>query len=994
MFFYEISRCVKEDTFNTAIIFFYTRFYVFFIVDKGISKVRIVKNNASGSADSPDTAIAAPVQQSEIAHTRNRATELVLNLFGCAGPRSKKPAAPVNGALRGRTHLPAQLPRLDIGAALRASADTGSEPAEPLVSFNELVNTMESRRMLPDLLREAIAAAPSAPGDAPPTFAQRVRAYTHGGPVTTYALGEALAELVGSGRLNSHDDPEVSGKLCRAAIAQERSADPAFDLLMKNLLTASGSPIAADSPLGRNTKESHSVQFLRLCSLSSRRPEMNMAGVRLVIDELKPQQPFSDVHVFQAQHAFESDETQARGLLELGLKPKNLWFFPKTGARALVLDRLRLMGAQIYDAPYDLRASRNSATAPLVAFLDQAFGLEGLPATEQLARLKALQDGSGMARTPSVLLVDEGFKLGAALLDLQQSDDPQLNQKYRLMSTLCSMVAHTEGDIIKGNKAMAKAERNTPPGAVAPVLPRTVNMAQSPAKKLEGILIGHDVWLSTNQVVASLGAPEVRARRPKEALVVGYGAVSAHAQPQLQAGYDVWVWDIDPTALLRAYADHETQPGAGTGRLHIPVDRATLERVVERGAAKDDPEFLAALNAAKGKWFSHGHMVVGNTGAPEGSLGVEEFGLLPDGAILSSGASGDYEFGTKTKRDANQKKLVPVATQDGQAEFPLAGAGAERIPVRVASGDQPYYDHKVYEVHSGTADAKRLMILRGGYVINRLHGTPSEFIDVTKAMMVRSMYEAIQPHTDARPQNGLWLVETDAAAQGRIVAAVNTNLAEQGLGSLEEPNFGKVDLNWHRPAVPPSPHPIQPSETMGHTSERYVQSGRSACEAYNLSPMSFSLICDPDADLMSTSSDLRILEQQMFPAPDIVNGFRAELERPQRTVAHTLYALYAQHGGRSGESVDATVEALRVRLGIDDEGWAKLKAARDEYGLTPSDYAVMAPAGTLGHASAADRARISMQECISVLTIVAPTQAQLKGDPQRRDKITGVLQGR
>lgn len=865
---------------------------------------------------------------------------------------------------------------------------------ETFIRFNELVNALEALREIPHDVRTALETSNKASASddgGVPMLATLVRAYSHGGPATKYAISEALAELVGSGRLNPPESATDSGHICKMMLQRARQMDPVLDLLMSHLIEQDGDVRPADSPLPRALKETHSVEYMRLCSRSSRRPEINMPATRAVIDKLKSEQPFADVHVFQAQHGFDSNETQMRGLFELGLDPKRLWHFPKTSARPMVLGRLQDIGVRVYDNPYDLRSSRNPALKHLTAFLDKSFALEGMDIKQQIEQLQRYANGSDGHSKPRVLLVDEGFKIGQALVGLQQSEYPQLREKYTLISNLCAMVAHTEGDIIKGKKALAPPEEDAPTQSrPVPILPRTINMAQSPAKKLEGFTIGQDVWMATNQLLAQVGDSDAIAQRPKETLLIGYGAIAAKGKPQLQAGHNVWIWDIDPKALLRAYEDHEKQPGSGTGKVHIPVDRATLERVVARGGMRDDEEFVNALAASKKEWFGHGHIVIGNTGAPTGCLGSDDFELLPDGAILSSGASGDYEFGVPSARK-NNPRLARIPATDGYVGFPLTGPSSDLKKVRVAFGDQTYLDNQVYETRSETAGTKRFMVLRGGYVANRLYGMPLPFIDITMAILTQSMYEAIQPYNDSRPREGLWLIDPDPDAQNQIINIADQNLVTNNLGTLEDPNFANADPHWHRPAVPPSPHPREPSEADGYTSERFVQSGLAACRAYNISPSSFALICDPTNGELTDSQDLLTLQREMFPTPETSSKGSMETARPQRTLAHTLYAIFARAATEPNDGVEAEVNAVRTRLGINDAQWTKLLETRDAYGMIPSDYGVLPSFRSAEESDNIQKGRESMQQCISVITINAPTQEQLRGDHERREKIMSSL---
>jgi hypothetical protein len=597
------------------------------------------------------------------------------------------------------------------------------------------------------------------------------------------------------------------------------------------------------------------------------------------------------------------------------------------------------------------------------------------------------------------LLVDEGFKVGQALLDLQTPrvvegllrdgvlarnkpgenalDVAKNREKYGLIADLSGMVAHTEGDIIKGQKSIAKAERAAIEQSMPlPKLPRTVNMAQSPAKKLEGFSIAHDSWFSTNYVLDQMHQPQAIATRPKEALIMGYGAVAGKGQPQLQSGYHLWIWDIDPAALLRAHQDHAAQ--VASGQVHIPVSKSVLEGVMARGGHRNDPEFVAALSQAKPQWLAHGHMVVGNTGAPGGSLSPAELAALPDGAILTSAGSGNYEFGTPASRQAQPQHLRAVAPTHGKVDFALGGAGTRPVKVPVGLGDQAYYNHQVYETHNAAGQAKRLMILRGGYAINRLYGMPSQFSDITRSIMLRSMHEALKPHNDTRPKSGLWLVDADAKVQRQLIDAVNGNLAKQGLGHLEEPNFTNIAHDWHWPSVA-QPHfrRIKREPPSTYTPERFVQSGFNAFQAHNLSPAGFALIADAPR-MKANARNIDILQAELLNDASLNT-------QPQRTLAHVLYGVYAQNS-RLPSGVDAKVNAARQKLGIDDAQWQQWLSMPDAFGLKPSDYASL-----VGGDAPNQQAKQSMQQAIASVSINPPSFARLRGDAGRKNQIMNSL---
>ena len=131
---------------------------------------------------------------------------------------------------------------LEIGRTGAASSSNHSRHVlqsfqqKPFIRFNEIANALEGLRDIPVDVRNAIEAQGQAAADDHQTLSTLVRAYSRGNSVTTYTIGEALAEMIGSGRLSPSNSPLDSGEICKVTLARERKKDPALDLLMGHLL--------------------------------------------------------------------------------------------------------------------------------------------------------------------------------------------------------------------------------------------------------------------------------------------------------------------------------------------------------------------------------------------------------------------------------------------------------------------------------------------------------------------------------------------------------------------------------------------------------------------------------------------------------------------------------------------------------------------------------------------------------------------------------------
>jgi len=206
---------------------------------------------------------------------------------------------------------------------------------------------------------------------------------------------------------------------------------------------------------------------------------------------------------------------------------------------------------------------------------------------DQAARLQEMFKGVDPKTTNKrFLLLDEGGKVLKTL-----------HESFPEYAHLCVGVEHTD----RGVQLLEDYELKCP----------VINIAQCEAKKrYESPMIGESVVAS---IEGELSALDISIA-PKEACVLGYGAVGSNVAASLERrGYKVFVYDKDPEKMKQASLD-----GFHTGE-------------------RDD-------------MLSHAHLLIGATG--RGSLSLDEFDKLPKRAVMANAASGRHEFGLESLDDA------------------------------------------------------------------------------------------------------------------------------------------------------------------------------------------------------------------------------------------------------------------------------------------------------------------------------------------------------
>ncbi len=333
---------------------------------------------------------------------------------------------------------------------------------------------------------------------------------------------------------------------------------------------------------------------------------------------------------------------------------------------------------------------------------------------DQGARLQQLfKDVDPKTTDKRFLLLDEGGKVLKAL-----------HESFPEYAHLCVGVEHTD----RGIQLLEGYELKCP----------VINVARSEAKKrYESPMIGESVVASIEGSLVDLGISIT----PKEATVLGYGAVGLNVAKSLQRrGYTVHVYDTDPAKMAEAKKD-----GMVTG---------TREEML-----------------------SHGHLLVGATG--RGCLTVEEYGLLPKKSVMANAASGRHEFGLDEVYDvdAQMKTSDPheIFTEDGLRSTMIRG----KLTV---VGDAAAIDEQFHRVvrDEKDPDVERIA-MNNGFVVNMQEDIPPEFIQLTRALILAGTLQA----ADATKPG---LIDLDQSSQDFIVSRVQKHLSQKGL-SLEAPDF-------------------------------------------------------------------------------------------------------------------------------------------------------------------------------------------------------------
>jgi S-adenosylhomocysteine hydrolase len=394
-----------------------------------------------------------------------------------------------------------------------------------------------------------------------------------------------------------------------------------------------------------------------------------------------------------------------------------------------------------------------------------------------------------------VLLVDDGFEGNSWLHELKNAD--------RLHSPDIDMQITTVEQTERGRTKQKLFEDETGISMMHPVW----NMAGSELKKkFESPAIGeavtfqieHDLWEAH---------PDLKIE-PKEACIIGFGAVGSATADRLKArGYKIFVYDIDPEKMRQAKAAGFDVGGFNADAL--PTDKAALAK---------------AHAAARDAVLAHGHLVVGC--APCECLLRDEYNKLPNHAVLANAGSGYSTLGagavavdekvgapiTEGMGFAQIAKLDDGNTNiDGDVKLGMKGlVGYRDLPragdklqdpnetvgatghrsttfagLTIQTGDVAARDRNYHRV-ARDADGSERLVLRNGGVVNLKFDLPPEYAQIIRMMLFASTVLAAT-HDEATPG---WQ-ELPQKIQTRILELMREDLASKGL-SLMEPDFMKT----------------------------------------------------------------------------------------------------------------------------------------------------------------------------------------------------------
>ncbi|MBK7861026.1 MAG: hypothetical protein IPJ65_20950 [Archangiaceae bacterium] len=225
---------------------------------------------------------------------------------------------------------------------------------------------------------------------------------------------------------------------------------------------------------------------------------------------------------------------------------------------------------------------------------------------------------------------------------------------------------------------------------------------------------------------------------PKEATVVGYGAVGAHVAATLRArGLTVHVYDQNP----------ERMKNLPPGIIGHTDKHAALE---------------------------HAGLLVSCVG--ERTLWPEDYDALPDGALLVNAASADDELGPQDLLK-QQKRLV---TLDRERDAWSVFRGQ---PICVGKPDAVAHSDAVIRLDSG----KELLLVSNGYVVNMTgerDPIPPRYIQLTRSLLMMGALTATRA-------TGPGLIDVPEDWQRGLVAHLEQSLAQSG-ESLENPLWDQV----------------------------------------------------------------------------------------------------------------------------------------------------------------------------------------------------------
>jgi len=423
------------------------------------------------------------------------------------------------------------------------------------------------------------------------------------------------------------------------------------------------------------------------------------------------------VKFIAVQHLFPTTNELLTSLAENGLDPTKATVSGKNySTNQDVLYRLRSDGWDIPTLSMTklLLTNPDGSTrevSPLGGYMQKMFA--------DVAKLKETDPAAfAKLKAPQFVILDEGGKLLKIL-----------HEHFKDFAHLVVAVEQTDRgiQIIEDMKAHGQE-------LLCPV----VNVARSAAKKNnESPMIGESVVHSTFTALEQMGGKQLQIT-PKEAVVVGYGAVGkATADALKRRGFKVFVYDTDPTKMAQAKKEGCT--------------------IGERTAM-----------------LKHGHLLFSCTGRT--TMTPDEFdALLPKHAVLVNAASGNHELGMDT-RDEGGNFLKEGERADERGFRRATWKGLDLNLGDIAGGDE-----MASAVVRGKDGAERLVV-RSGYVVNMTDDIPPEYIQLTRSLLLAACLQSV----DEVGKKGL--VELNPTAQDFIVARVNKHLRGKG-HDLQKPDF-------------------------------------------------------------------------------------------------------------------------------------------------------------------------------------------------------------
>lgn len=444
-----------------------------------------------------------------------------------------------------------------------------------------------------------------------------------------------------------------------------------------------------------------------------------MSGLDFTVRQYGKPNELEGFKFFGLQHLFASTAELFGAIEDLGVVPEDAAFLGKVySTNFRVAAELEAKGVAVEGVSRDIGTSTDFNKAMGEAIESRLKRIiETLPQPRRVM-------GSGGVETlewdeppkPQVLLIDDGAEAILAL-----------HEKFPEFAPFFACVEQTRrGARIAHELADAGKLKCT-----------VVNVAESWAKlERESPMIGQSVVAEVERKLDRLERAGLA--RPKEATVVGYGAVGQRVAEALMArGITVHVYDKKAERL----------EGLPAGMV----------------AHTDKHEAL-----------SHGAITISCVG--ERTLFPEDWESLPNGAVLVNAASSDDELGPADLLRWN--KLGQVRDSHGEGWGVFQGK-----PISLGQFDAEAHSDSIVRLESG----KELLVASNGFVVNMTgerDPIPSRFIQLTRSLLLMGALTAVRSDKPG-------LIEVPIEWQQALVAHVEKEL-KATQQSLQKPLWDSV----------------------------------------------------------------------------------------------------------------------------------------------------------------------------------------------------------